>query len=650
MTTFTALRSDALRLFADLGAIAAARQAGEALRCLESARTRLEHGRLSVVVCGEFKRGKSSLLNALLEEPGLFPVDSYFATSVITIASHAASESVTVALDDGADGVTCKPITRGEIASYATESGNPGNVKKARLITIDTPNPRLSSGLTFVDTPGIGGVYEEHSAVTLGILPSADALMFVTDATQPLAESELAFIAEAARIARVTDDVDGQLFVLTKTDVVDDVDRMLANTQAKLAAVTGRAANAVRVIPVSALSKLAYLANGDEDYLEQSNFGELEQALWASLGRRRAKALLAGAFRDLDAQVQALLKPIEAELEALNRNSQGDVQDLVHRAKDGAARLEALGGEEASWRGELRHAQDKALRDLRKQGLKDLGDLWTRCHDEFLHREDYLDDPAKLVQRMAAETVALTGALNESAERKAAQILRDAARSLGLSVEPPHMGKLPDPPIPVMDLSEDRDAGERTARGLRALRSAAGATGQGRKVGATVGSAIGMSIGGLVGIFSGPGVVVALGAGFGIGRLVGVALGGTFGIFTAYKDSAIEVKDQEVQARREHLWTQLQTMRRKQEEHLGRTLSDLMGVFAAGAETEVEDRIAQEQESAADTVSRLSVHAASQQARQQRRADLVREREPLGRIRAEVSDLTAAAAGLGPSQ
>jgi predicted GTPase len=650
MTTFTALRSDALRLFTELGVIAGARKADEAQRQVASARARLEDGRLSVVVCGEFKRGKSSLLNALLEEPGLFPVDSYFATSVITVASYAASESVTVALDDGAGGVTCQQISRDEIASYATEGGNPGNAKKARVITIDTPNSRLSSGLTFIDTPGIGGVYEEHSAVTLEILPSADALLFVTDATQPLAESELEFIAEAARIARVTDDVDGQLFVLTKTDVVDDVDRMLANTKAKLATVTGRPANAVGVIPVSARAKLAYLADGDEDYLEQSNFGELEQALWASLGRRRAKALLAGALGALEAGVQALLEPIETELEALSRNSESDVHDLLQRKKERAAKLAGLGSTEATWRGELHNALDKAERDLRKQGLKDLGDLWTRCHDEFLHKDCYLDDPAKLVQRMAGEAVALTGALNESAERKAAQILRDAARSLRLSVEPPHLGKLPDPPIPVMDLSDDRSSGDRTARGLRALRSAAGATGQGRKVGASVGSAIGMTIGGLVGIFSGPGVVVALGAGFGIGRLIGVALGGTFGIVTAYKDSTIEIKEQEVHARREHLWTELQTMRRKQEEHLGQTIGDLMDVFAAGAETELEDRIAQERESAADTVRRVSVHAASQQARQQRRADLAHQREPLGRIRAEVSDLTAAAARLGGSQ
>ena len=41
---------------------------------------------VTLVVLGEFSRGKSSLLNALLAEPDLFPVDSYVSTRVLTSA------------------------------------------------------------------------------------------------------------------------------------------------------------------------------------------------------------------------------------------------------------------------------------------------------------------------------------------------------------------------------------------------------------------------------------------------------------------------------------------------------------------------------------------------------------------------------------
>ncbi|MGZ4532848.1 MAG: dynamin family protein [Mycobacteriaceae bacterium] len=101
MRTFEDLRIEILQLFGELGDIVQTRSAEEARRRLSAARERLEEARLVVVVCAEFKRGKSSLLNALLEQPDLFPVDSYYATNVIITASYAAEERIKVTLTEG---------------------------------------------------------------------------------------------------------------------------------------------------------------------------------------------------------------------------------------------------------------------------------------------------------------------------------------------------------------------------------------------------------------------------------------------------------------------------------------------------------------------------------------------------------------------
>jgi plasmid stabilization system protein ParE len=646
--TFSVLRAAALELFAKLEAIARARGAGESAHRIYSARRRLEAGRLSVVVCGEFKRGKSSLLNALLAEPGLFPVDTYYATSVITTASYAAEERITVALDNGVGGVTQRQITRDEIASFATESGNPDNTKKARLITIELPSQRLAAGLTVIDTPGIGGVYEEHGAVTLGILPSADLLLFVTDATQPLTKTELDFVAEATRIAQVTDDANGQVFVLTKTDLLDDVGELLAGAAAKLAAATGRPAGGVQVVPVSAAAQLEYLASGDNDYLDASNFAELERVLWATLARRRVKALLAGALGDLNAVVRSLLEPIEAEAEALTAGPGSDLPDPIKQAKRRAASLTALSSGQAGWRAELAAALDEAGRELRKHGGKELAAMWARCRDVYLDNDKYLADTDKLVDRLAAEAASLTGTLNERAERTAARVLRDLARECELAVEPPAVGQLPDPPVPALDLSGDLASDPPPTNRLRALRQAAGSAGQGW---AGIGSMAGMTIGGIVGVFVGPGMVAAIGAGFGIGRLVGMALGGTFGMLTDYKDAAGGVNGEEETDRPELIWAQLQPMRIAQEEHVASTLDGLMADFGTAAAAEVDNRIAQELESITDTLSRLAAaRATSELAAHQRRDELATERAPLDLIQAEISRLTVAAAGLGDRQ
>lgn len=307
MHRFDGLRTETLSLFGELGDTARTRGASEAAQRLSAGRERFLDEKLVVVVCGEFKRGKSSLLNALLEEPGLFPVDSFYATSLITTAVYAPRESITVSLQTADGGLEQREVSRADIAAYATESGNPGNQKRVQLITIRLPDTRLAQGLTLVDTPGVGGPFEEHSAVTLGYLQSASALVFVTDATQPLLDSELDFIRRAAESARVTDDADGIIFAMTKINVVDDFGPLLANTTAKIAEVTGRPADALTIVPVSAQAKLDYLSNGLAEYNELSNMDALEQALWDALTRRRARAVLEAAAADLERAAGSLI-------------------------------------------------------------------------------------------------------------------------------------------------------------------------------------------------------------------------------------------------------------------------------------------------------------------------------------------------------
>src|SRR5271154_1251626 len=223
MRQFDRLRAEILALFPDLISYAHKAGADETERRLKSAQAQLDQARLTVVVCGEFKRGKSSLLNALLEEPGLFPVDDYYATSLVSTISYADPEQITVLLSPKEGESETRQISRAEMPGYVTESGNKDNWKNVELVTIGTPNPRLESGLTFVDTPGVGGVYVRHTMATLAFLPLAHAILFVADATQVLTESELHFLRRAAAAAKVTDDADGLICVLTKIDFGRDL-------------------------------------------------------------------------------------------------------------------------------------------------------------------------------------------------------------------------------------------------------------------------------------------------------------------------------------------------------------------------------------------------------------------------------------------
>ena len=67
------------------------------------------------------------------------------------------------------------------------------------LVEVGLPNAFLERGIALVDTPGVGGLNAGHAAATLAFLPSADALVFVTDASAELSGPELEFLASAMR-------------------------------------------------------------------------------------------------------------------------------------------------------------------------------------------------------------------------------------------------------------------------------------------------------------------------------------------------------------------------------------------------------------------------------------------------------------------
>ena len=84
-----------------------------------------------------------------------------------------------------------------DVPAWALEQVGRERRRDVDLVEVGLPNPFLDSGLTLVDTPGVGGLNAGHAAATLAFLPSADALVFVTDASAELSGPELEFLASA---------------------------------------------------------------------------------------------------------------------------------------------------------------------------------------------------------------------------------------------------------------------------------------------------------------------------------------------------------------------------------------------------------------------------------------------------------------------
>jgi hypothetical protein len=163
---------------------------------LRQAKDRLLTDHVRVLVVGEFKKGKSMLINAVVGAPAC-PVLDDLATVVPTVVRHGSAPSVTLVrqLDTGETQRTA--VALGELARYATESGNPGNRERLTQVEVALPSALLGNGLVLVDTPGVGGLSSTHAAATMATLPAADAVLLVSDASQEYTAPEIEFLRQA---------------------------------------------------------------------------------------------------------------------------------------------------------------------------------------------------------------------------------------------------------------------------------------------------------------------------------------------------------------------------------------------------------------------------------------------------------------------
>ena len=152
-----------------------------------------------VAVVGERKRGKSTLVNALIGHADLLPRDVDVATNTyIEVLSPrrlglAPVPAARVHLQSGA--VVDAEIS--ELGRWASEQSNPHNARRVAFVQVLLPHPLLDAGLVLLDTPGLGGLLGAHGTMTLNALDQSSALVLVLNAAAPATADEFAFLDRA---------------------------------------------------------------------------------------------------------------------------------------------------------------------------------------------------------------------------------------------------------------------------------------------------------------------------------------------------------------------------------------------------------------------------------------------------------------------
>ena len=198
------------RLAQELGAESVAEEASELAE-------RVSEGRFYVACVGQFKRGKSTLLNALVGH-AVVPTGFVPVTAVPTVIRFGDELHARVRMRDG----SWQDIGMSDLKEYVTEELNPENKRGVDGAEVFVPSQLLSSGMCFVDTPGLGSVFTGNTATTQAFIPHIDAALVVVGADPPIAGEELALVES------IGTQVQDLILVINKADRTSDPERAAA--------------------------------------------------------------------------------------------------------------------------------------------------------------------------------------------------------------------------------------------------------------------------------------------------------------------------------------------------------------------------------------------------------------------------------------
>lgn len=181
----------------------------------------------SIVIIGNFKRGKSTFINALLKEE-IVPTNVTPETVTINEIIYGDKFSITAILEDGRNvSLEKHELFRDELEKVSETL--PSNIHH---VEITIPDEEIR-GIRIVDTPGLGDILKQFDRQINDYLKNADSIIYLVSALSPFSEDEQAFLR-----ACIVPQEFSRLFVpvnmMDSIENIDDYNRLLGNINEKI--------------------------------------------------------------------------------------------------------------------------------------------------------------------------------------------------------------------------------------------------------------------------------------------------------------------------------------------------------------------------------------------------------------------------------
>ncbi|RHW39923.1 hypothetical protein D1B33_03495 [Lysinibacillus yapensis] len=186
-------------------------------------RMTLSREQFEIIIAGEFSNGKSTFLNALLQEE-LLPSSNVPTTALINKIYYRKAPTYEVHYDNG----KTQNLTRQEFLDFVAEDKHKVEGKapqilqkirdqfgKATHLEIGYPSPICKNNIVLIDSPGTNDMDERRVQITHEYIPKSDAAIFILNATKIFSASEKAFLQ------RILDaDIKKIFFVINFKDLI----------------------------------------------------------------------------------------------------------------------------------------------------------------------------------------------------------------------------------------------------------------------------------------------------------------------------------------------------------------------------------------------------------------------------------------------
>ncbi len=383
-TSYQGMMSDVVSTLSEIEKISGSLELHETCQSLSVSRKKLRNHHFSVGIMGEFKRGKSTVINSLLERE-IMPSDIMPCSATMNRVTYDTEAHVKLRMMDG----FIKPIEIDELIDYVTKltKENESRASEVREAIVYYPCRFCQNGVDIIDTPGLNDD-ERMNQICEEIIPELDAVIMVIVPGSPFSMSE----AEFVRNKLMASDLSRLIFLVNKIDVVRGEEnrvKAVAGIKAKIqetvlekiASMYGEDSeqydNAkmklgnIRIFPFSALDALEGKQARDTDLMARSGTKEFEEALTKILTEERGAIEIGTSLSVLQRAIVEIKKAIDSRKSAMSMSA----EEFEQKKKQALEQLDQIREQKKNERNRLKTRAREVQMDLSDRAIKFYSEL-----------------------------------------------------------------------------------------------------------------------------------------------------------------------------------------------------------------------------------------------------------------------------------